>query len=540
MTEYVYVIKGLNKHNSQNKHILKNVWLSFLPGAKIGVIGHNGAGKSTLLRIMAGIDKSFDGEAWAANKIKIGFLPQEPHLDANKNVFQNVIAGATEVVALLDKFHEISNKFAEPMSDDEMAKLIEEQGDVQEKIDAVNGWEIEREAEIAMQALNCPPKDADISKLSGGEKRRVAICKLLMEKPDMLLLDEPTNHLDAESVAWFERYLKAYKGTVVVVTHDRYFLDNVTDWILEIDHGDCVPWKGSYSEWLEQKDKKLRDTDKQQGNLQKEIERELEWIRQSPKARNSKNKARIKSYDKLVSQQKDYDVGVAKIVIPDGPRLGDNVIELQHVTKKFGDRTLIKDLSINIPPGSIVGIIGPNGVGKTTLFQMITGGDTDFTGNIKIGDTVSMSYVDQSRDALRGNYSVWEEIADKQEEIQLGKKSVKSRAYCASFNFRGADQQKLVGELSGGERNRVHLAKMLRQEANVILLDEPTNDLDVDTLRSLEEAILNFTGCVIVTSHDRWFLDRIATHILAFEKDKIHWFEGNYSEFEDKLTTVAN
>jgi energy-dependent translational throttle protein EttA len=540
MTEYVYVIKGLNKYNSQNKHILKDVWLSFLPGAKIGVIGHNGAGKSTLMKIMTGLDKEFDGEAWAADKIKVGYLEQEPHLDSSKNAFQNIMSGATEIVELLDKFNEISQKFAEPMSDDEMTKLIDEQGEVQEKIDALNGWELEREVEMAMQALNCPAKDSDVTKLSGGEKRRVAICRLLMEKPDMLLLDEPTNHLDAESVAWLEKYLKDYKGTVVVITHDRYFLDNVTDWILEIDHGNCIPWKGSYSDWLEQKDKKLQDADKQEKNRQKEIHRELEWIRQSPKARSSKNKARINSYDKLVGQQKDYDVGVAKIVIPDGPRLGNVVIETDHLTKKFGERTLIDDLKIKIPPGAIVGIIGPNGVGKTTLFKMITAQDKDYTGDIRLGDTVELGYVDQSRDALNGENTVWEEISDKHDEIQLGKKLVKSRAYCASFNFKGGDQQKLVSQLSGGERNRIHLAKVLRKETNVILLDEPTNDLDVDTLRSLEEAILSFTGCVLVTSHDRWFLDRIATHILAFEKDKIHWFEGNYSEFEEKVKSVES
>lgn len=534
MTEYVYVIKGLNKHNSQGKHILKNVWLSFLPGAKIGVIGHNGSGKSTLMRIMAGIDKDFDGEAWSADKTKIGYLAQEPELDLTKTVFENVMSGATEVVTLLDRFNEVSQKFAEPMTDDEMNALIEEQGDIQEKIDAVNGWELEREVEMAMQALNCPPKDADISKLSGGEKRRVAICRLLMEKPDVLLLDEPTNHLDAESVSWLEKYLQNYKGTVVSITHDRYFLDNVTKWILEIDHGECIPWKGSYSEWLDQKQKKLLDSDKQENNRQKELERELAWIRQSPKARSSKNKARISSYEKLAAQQKDYDVGVAKIVIPDGPRLGDIVIQLNDVTKKFGERTLLDNLTINIPHGSIVGIIGPNGVGKTTLFRMITKQDEDFTGDIKIGETVALGYVDQSRDDLNGGHTVWEEISEKQEEILLGKRSVKSRAYCASFNFRGADQQKLVSQLSGGERNRLHLAKMLKQESNVLLLDEPTNDLDVDTLRSLEEAIQNFSGCVLVTSHDRWFLDRIATHILAFEKNKTYWFEGNFSEFEER------
>ncbi len=538
MTEYVYVLKGLNKYNNQNKHILKNVWLSFLPGAKIGVIGHNGAGKSTLMRIMSGFDKDFDGEAWAANNIKVGYLEQEPKLDSNKDVFANIMTGAQNVVNLLNKFHQISQKFASPMSDEEMTTLIEEQGDIQEKIDAINGWEIEREVEMIMQSLNCPPKNADIQKLSGGEKRRVAICRLLMEKPDMLLLDEPTNHLDAESVAWLEKYLKEYKGTVVVITHDRYFLDNVTEWILEIDHGECIPWKGSYSEWLEQKDKKLQVSEKQESNRQKEIQHELEWIRQSPKARSSKNKARIKSYEKLISQQKNYDVGVSKIVIPNGKRLGNVVIECDHLTKKFGNRTLIENLNIKIPPGAVVGIIGPNGTGKTTLFRMITQQDREHEGEIKIGETVSLGYVDQLRDILDDKNTVWEEISNKQEEIQLGNRLVKSRAYCASFNFKGTDQQKLVSQLSGGERNRIHLAKVLKEENNVILLDEPTNDLDVNTLRSLEEAILNFAGCILVTSHDRWFLDRIATHILAFEKDKIHWFEGNYTEFEEKIKQV--
>lgn len=535
MTEYVYVIKGLNKYNSQNKHILKDVYLSFLPGAKIGVIGHNGSGKSTLMRIMAGLDKDFDGEAWSADKIKVGYLEQEPKLDPKKNVFENIMSAASDVVGLISKFNEISEKFAEPMTDDEMTALIEAQGEVQEKIDQLNGWEIDREIEVMMRSLNCPPKDADVTKLSGGERRRVALCRLLMEKPDMLLLDEPTNHLDAETVSLLEKRLKEYKGTVIVVTHDRYFLNNVTEWILEVDHGNCIPWQGNYTSWLEQKDKELKNKDKQDQDRKKQIGRELEWINQSPKARQAKNKARIKSYENLVAQEKDYDVGVSKIVIPDGPRLGGDAIKIEHLNKSFGDRELFKDFSVNIPPGSIVGIIGPNGVGKTTLFRMITGEDKDYEGTVKLGDTVVLGYVDQSRDSLNDKNSVWEEISDKLDNIELGTKVVKSRSYCASFNFKGGDQQKLVSQLSGGERNRVHLAKMLRKSINVLLLDEPTNDLDVNTLRSLEEAIQNFVGCVLVISHDRWFLDRIATHILSFENDKMDWFEGGYSEFEEKV-----
>ncbi|MEQ9115780.1 MAG: energy-dependent translational throttle protein EttA [Rickettsiales bacterium] len=535
MSEYVYVIKELNKFNSQGKQILKDVWLSFLPGAKIGVIGHNGSGKSTLMKIMAGIETEFDGEAWSAKNIKVGYLPQEPQLDPKKNVFENIMSSLSEVTDIIKEFNEISNKFAEPMSDDEMNNLIEKQGELQEKIDAVGGWDVEREAEIAMQKLNCPPKDADVTKISGGEKRRVALCKLLLEKPDMLLLDEPTNHLDAESIAWLEKYLKNYAGTVVVVTHDRYFLDNVTEWILEINRGECIPWKGKYSEWLDQKQKKLATESKQEDARQKQLAGELEWIRQSPKARQAKNKARISAYEKLASQQKDYNVGTAKIVIADGPRLGNEVVEVNGFTKKFGDRTLIKDLDFKVPPGSIVGIIGPNGYGKTTLFKAISGIEKDYEGEIKIGDTVKLGYVDQSRDHLDNKKNVWEEISGGHDHVLLGKKEVNSRAYCSSFNFKGSDQQKVLGEMSGGERNRVHLAKLLKTGSNVILLDEPTNDLDVDTLRSLEEAILEFSGTILVISHDRWFLDRISTHILAFEKDKINWSEGNYSDYEEKF-----
>ena len=523
--QYVCVMKGLSKIYP-NKEVLKNVWLSFLPGAKIGVIGHNGSGKSTILKIMAGLDKEYTGEAWIAEGIKAGYLPQEPQLDSSKNVFENIMLGVSEVTKLIDQFNEISNKFSEPMSDDEMNDLIMQQGELQEKIDAVNGWEIEREVEIAMHALNCPPKDANVDKISGGEKRRVALCKLLLEKPDMLLLDEPTNHLDAQSVLWLENYLQKYPGTVVLVTHDRYFLDNVTKWILEIDRGECVPWDGNYSSWLEQKEAKLGQENKEEDDRQKQIKRELEWIRQSPRARQAKSKARINEYNKLVSQEKKGNVGVAQIHIPDGPRLGDIVVNTEDLTKQFNGRTLIDHLNITIPPGAVVGIIGPNGYGKTTLFKMITGQDKDYTGKIKVGDTVTLGYVDQSRDSLDGSKNVWEEISGGLDEIRVGKYVVKSRAYCASFNFRGSDQQKLVGQLS---------AKMLRHEANVLLLDEPTNDLDVDTLRALEEAIQEFSGCVLVISHDRWFLDRIATHILAFEGDQVYWFEGNFSDYEADL-----
>ncbi len=532
--QYVCVMKGLNK-SYPNKEVLKNVWLSFLPGAKIGVIGHNGSGKSTILKIMAGIDKEFTGEAWIAEGIKAGYLPQEPQLDSSKNVFENIMLGVGEVTKLIDQFNEISNKFSEPMSDDEMNNLIMEQGELQEKIDAVNGWEIEREVEIAMHALNCPPKDANVDKISGGERRRVALCKLLLEKPDMLLLDEPTNHLDAQSVLWLENYLQKYPGTVVLVTHDRYFLDNVTKWILEIDRGECVPWNGNYSSWLEQKEERLGQENKEEDDRQKQIKRELEWIRQSPRARQAKSKARVNEYNKLVNQEKKGNVGVAQIHIPDGPRLGDIVINTEGLTKRFAGRTLIDNLNITIPPGAVVGIIGPNGYGKTTLFKMISGQDKDYEGKVRLGDTVTLGYVDQSRDSLDGDKNVWEEISGGLDEIKLGKYVVKSRAYCASFNFRGADQQKLVGQLSGGERNRVHLAKMLRHEANVLLLDEPTNDLDVDTLRALEEAIQEFSGCVLVISHDRWFLDRIATHILAFEGDQVFLFEGNFADYEVDL-----
>jgi ATP-binding cassette ChvD family protein len=526
-------MKDLSKHYG-TREILKKVWLSFYPGAKIGVIGHNGSGKSTLLKIMAGIDKDFNGEAWAAEGIKIGYLEQEPKLDETKNVFDNIVEAIKEKKDLLDDYHAITAKFAEEMSDDEMNDLIMQQGELQEKIDAVNAWELEREVEIAMDALRCPARDSEVTKLSGGEKRRIALCKLLLSKPDMLLLDEPTNHLDAESVAWLERYLKEYAGTVVVITHDRYFLDNITSWILELDRGQGIPWEGNYSSWLEQKDKRLEQEEKGENDRRKQLQRELEWVRQSPKARQAKSKARITAYETLAGQTKDKQIGVAQIVIPDGPRLGDVVIEAKNIKKSFDDRLLIDDLSFTVPPGAIIGVIGPNGAGKSTLFKMITGSEFPDHGSIRLGETVRLGYVDQSRDTLNDKKTVWEEISDGLDELLLGKNMIKSRAYCAAFNFKGSDQQKPVGNLSGGERNRVHLAKMLKSGANMILLDEPTNDLDVDTLRALEEALLEFSGCAVVISHDRWFLDRIATHILAFEGDsKVDWFEGNYADYEE-------
>lgn len=530
--QYIYVIKGLKKVYG-TKEIIKDLYLSFFPGAKIGIIGHNGAGKSTLLKIMAGIDKDFTGEAWAAEGVKVGYLPQEPQLDNSKNAFENILDAIGEKKELLDKFNEVSARFAEELSDEEMNNLIAEQAELQEKIDHLNAWDLEREIEIAMDALRCPAKDSDVNKLSGGEKRRVALCKLLLSEPDILLLDEPTNHLDAESISWLEQYLKNYKGTVILVTHDRYFLDNVTDWILELDRGEGIPWKGNYSSWLEQKQKRLAEEEKSETSRQKQLKEELEWVRQSPKARQTKSKARITAYEALRDREREKSMGVAQIVIPDGPRLGNNVIEAKGLSKSYNGVNLFKDFSFKIVPGAIVGIIGPNGVGKTTLFKMITGQESPDEGIINIGESVKLGYVDQSRDHLKANASVWEEISDGQEEIQLGKALVKSRAYCSAFNFKGGDQQKLVGSLSGGERNRVHLAKMLKTGANVILLDEPTNDLDVDTLRALEEALLEFAGCAIIISHDRWFLDRIATHIIAYEKDHVEFYEGNYQDYDE-------
>jgi energy-dependent translational throttle protein EttA len=532
--QYIYVMKSLSKIFPGGREILKDVWLSFYPGAKIGIIGPNGSGKSTLLKIMAGLDKEFNGEAWAADGVKVGYLSQEPELDPNLDVAGNVMAGLSEIKSLLDRFEALNLKFAEPMSDDEMNALIAEQGELQEQIDNLDAWDLDRKIEIAMDALRCPPGDAEVAKLSGGEKRRVALCRLLLQKPDMLLLDEPTNHLDAESVAWLEQYLKDYTGTVVLITHDRYFLDNVVGWILELDRGQGIPYEGNYSSWLEQKQKRLFTEQKQETNRQKQLARELDWIRQSPKGRQSKSKARIQAYESLLNDTQDQGQGDGAIHIPPGPRLGDTVIQADHLSKGFGDRLLIDDVNFNLPRGGIVGIIGPNGAGKTTLFRMLTDQEKPDQGTLKIGETVVMGYVDQSRDALNSNKTVWEEISGGLDEVALGKRTMPSRAYCGLFNFKGPDQQKKVGQLSGGERNRVHLAKMLKSGANVLLLDEPTNDLDVETLRSLEEGLLDFAGCAIVISHDRWFLDRIATHILAFEGDsQVVWFEGNYQSYEE-------
>jgi len=532
--QYIFVMQGLSKVFPGGREIVKDVRLSFLPGAKIGVLGANGAGKSTLLRIMAGIDKEYNGEAWAAEGASVGFLPQEPELNAEKDVRGNVLEGLEEIHALLQRFADVSAKFAEPLDDDEMNALIEEQGELQEKIDAVDGWELERTIEVAMDALRCPPGDADVTKLSGGERRRVALCRLLLQKPDLLLLDEPTNHLDAESVAWLERFLHDYEGTVVAVTHDRYFLDNVAGWILELDRGRALPFEGNYTGWLEQKEKRLAQEEREEGARQKTLARELEWVRSSPRARQAKSRARITAYESLLAESQSRDTASAQIVIPAGPRLGDLVIEAEGLCKGYGDRLLIDDLSFKLPPGGIVGVIGPNGAGKTTLFRMITGQEQPDSGSLRVGDSVKLGYVDQSRDSLKPDSTVWEEISEGEADIMLGKRKVQSRAYVGSFNFRGADQQKKVGQLSGGERNRVHLAKMLKSGANVILLDEPTNDLDVDTLRALEEGLVSFAGCAVVISHDRWFLDRIATHMLAFEGDsQVVWFEGNYNDYEE-------
>jgi len=526
-------MQNLTKVFPGGKELFKGITLSFLPGAKIGVLGVNGAGKSTLLKIMAGVDKDFNGEAWAAEGVKVGYLEQEPKLDPSKNVMENIMDGLGETRDLLKRFEEVSMKFGEEMTDDEMNALIEEQAELQEKIDACNGWDLERTIEIAMDALRCPPADADVTKLSGGEKRRVALCRLLLQKPDMLLLDEPTNHLDAESVAWLEKHLQDYKGTVVMVTHDRYFLDNVTGWILELDRGQGIPYEGNYSSWLEQKQKRLEQEAREENARQKTLANELEWIQKNPKARQAKSKARINAYDELLNAATKDKITQAYINIPMNERLGDLVIEANNISKAYGDKVLIDDLSFKIPKGAIVGIIGPNGAGKTTLFRMITGQEQPDSGSIRLGDTVDLGYVDQSRDSLDPNKNVWEEISDGLDMLELGKKTIPSRAYVGQFNFKGGDQQKKVGQLSGGERNRVHMAKMLKKGGNVILLDEPTNDLDVDTLRSLEEGIMAYPGCVLVTSHDRWFLDRLATHILAYEGDgHVEWFEGNFEEYE--------
>ncbi len=531
--QYIYVMKGLNKAYPGGREVLKNIFLSFLPGAKIGVLGVNGSGKSTLLKIMAGIDKDFTGEAWAAEGAKVGYLSQEPVLDPKKTVLENVMDGVAETKALLDRFEVVSAKFAEEMSDDEMNATIAEQGELQEKIDAANGWELQRTCEIAMDALRCPPADSEVTKLSGGERRRVALARLLLSRPDMLLLDEPTNHLDAESVAWLERFLEEYPGTVVAVTHDRYFLDNVTGWILELDHGRGIPYEGNYSSWLEQKQKRLLQEEREEESRARTIDRELEWIRQTPAARRTKSKARVAAFEDLVNEAKDKSPEAMQIVISTNIRLGGTVIEATGLTKGYGDRLLIEDLNFALPPGGIVGVIGPNGAGKTTLFRMITGQDKPDKGTLKMGETVKLGYVDQSRDSLNPENTVWQEISGGNDEIMMGKFPVPSRAYVGRFNFKGSDQQKRVGQLSGGERNRVHLAKMLKNDNNVILLDEPTNDLDVDTLRALELALLEFPGCAVVISHDRWFLDRIATHILAFEGDShVEWFEGNFEGYE--------
>ena len=526
--QYVYVMQGLSKTYPGGRQVLKDIHLSFLPGAKIGVLGPNGAGKSTLLKIMAGLDKEFNGEAWAAEGTKVGYLPQEPQLDPAKDVRGNIMDGLADKQAILDRYNALAAEWSEEIAD-EMAAL-------QDQIDAENLWELDRTIEIAMDALRCPPGDADVTKLSGGERRRVALARLLLEKPDMLLLDEPTNHLDAESVAWLEHFLENYAGTVVMVTHDRYFLDNVTGWILELDRGQGIPYKGNYTEWLDQKSKRMEHEGRVEEARQKTLAQELEWVRSSPKARQAKSKARIKSYEELLAKSQEKGQGKAQIVIPTGPRLGGVAIDAEHISKAFGDRLLIDDLSFKLPPGGIVGVIGPNGAGKTTLFRMITGQEQPDSGSFKVGETVKLGYVDQSRDSLDDNKNVWEEISGGLDVFEMNKREVPTRAYVGAFNFKGPDQQKKVGQLSGGERNRVHLAKMLKEEANLILLDEPTNDLDVDTLRALEEALENFAGCAVIISHDRWFLDRIATHILAFEGDShVEWFEGNYQDYEADL-----
>jgi ATP-binding cassette ChvD family protein len=533
MPQFIYTMKGLGKVHPPDARVLDDIWLSFYFGAKIGVLGLNGAGKSSLLKIMSGEDTSFIGEAFPGEGVSIGFLHQEPRLDPKKDVLGNVEEGVAPIKALLTRYDDVNAKLGEDLSPEEMDKVLEEQGKLQDKIEAANAWDLDSRLELAMDALRLPPPDADVSTLSGGERRRVALCRLLLQSPDLLLLDEPTNHLDAESVAWLERFLKDYPGTVVAVTHDRYFLDNVAGWILELDRGKGIPWEGNYSSWLDQKQNRLAQEEKAETRRQKTLERELEWIRMSPRARQAKGKARLNAYEDLLKQDAAQKIESAEIYIAPGPRLGDLVVEARGLKKGYGDNLLIDGLSFTLPRGGIVGVIGPNGAGKTTLFRMLTGQEKPDGGTLKIGETVQIGHVDQSRDALEGNKTVWEEISGGNDEIELGKKKVASRAYVSWFNFKGAAQQRKVGTLSGGERNRVHLAKLLKKGSNLLLLDEPTNDLDVDTLRALEEALLNFAGCAVVISHDRWFLDRIATHMLAFESDsEVVWFEGNYQDYE--------
>jgi len=533
--QFIYVMKDLRKVVPPSREILRGIYLSFYPGAKIGVLGTNGAGKSTLLRIMAGVDQDFQGEAWAANNTRIGYLPQEPQLDLTKDVKGNVELAVTKKRALLTKFEAISMKFADPMTDDEMTKLLEEQSKVQEQIDSQNLWELDRSIEIAMDALRLPPPDADVNTLSGGEKRRVALCQVLLDQPDMLLLDEPTNHLDAESVAWLERYLAEFPGTVVAITHDRYFLDNVAKWILELDRGSGIPYEGNYSAWLEQKRTRLQQEEKSESARQRSLQRELEWVRLAPRARQAKSKARIQKYEDLVASDTFEKVSQNEIIIPPPPRLGNDVVIAKDVRKSFGDKLLFENLTFSLPRGGIVGVIGPNGAGKTTMFRMITGEEKPDSGTMVVGDTVQIAYVDQGRE-LNGENTVYQEVSGGLDTIAVGKKEINTRAYLASFNFRGSDQQKKVKDLSGGERNRLHLSKLLKSGGNLLLLDEPTNDLDVDTLRALEEALNDFAGCAVVISHDRWFLDRVATHMLAFEgESELVWFEGNYKEYEADL-----